>query len=179
MANVEREMAVDWSADAYRVFKEHGVRQVAYVPDSGLAGLIELCRQDATLCAVPLTREEEGVGLLAGAWLGGDKGVLMMQSSGVGNLLNGLGSLNRACRFPLLMLITMRGEWGEANPWQVPMGQAAGALLAELGAVVHRVDHAEKVGETLAAGLQLAYESDMAVAVALTQRLLGAKEFKG
>ncbi len=60
--------------------------------------------------------------MLAGAWLGGVRGVLLMQSSGVGNCVN-LLSLVQECRFPLLMIVTMRGEWGETNPWQVPMGR--------------------------------------------------------
>lgn len=61
-----------------------------------------------------LTTEEEGIGILAGAWLGGERGVLLMQSSGVGNCINTL-SLSKVCGFPLLIIVTMRGEWGELN----------------------------------------------------------------
>ena len=68
--------------------------------------------------------QEEGIGLLAGAWLGGERGALLMQSSGVGNCINAIASIARACEFPLVLLITMRGEQGEGNPWQVPMGRA-------------------------------------------------------
>src|SRR5258705_2995071 len=80
--------------------------------------------------AVPLTTEEEGVALLAGAWAGGQRGVLLMQSSGVGNCVN-MFSLTQIFRFPFLTLVTMRGEWGEFNPWQVPMGTstAGGVVL--------------------------------------------------
>jgi hypothetical protein len=73
-----------------------------------------------------LTTEEEGIALAAGAWLGGQRAVLLMQSSGVGNCINML-SLPVNCRMPFLTLVTMRGEWGEFNPWQVPMGTATPA----------------------------------------------------
>src|SRR5258707_4526015 len=113
----------DWPAEIHRELAAAGVRIVGYVPDAGHKRLIELCRADKRMRAVVLTTEEEGIGLVAGAWLGGEKSVLLMQSSGVGNLVNVLGMI-KGCRFPLVMIITMRGEQGEVNPWQVPMGQA-------------------------------------------------------
>ena len=115
--------ASDWPEAIHRTLGELSVRQVAYVPDAGHARLIELCQADPALRAVVLTTEEEGVALAAGAWLGGQRAVLLMQSSGVGNCVNML-ALNQVGRFPLLALVTMRGEWGEQNPWQLPMGQS-------------------------------------------------------
>ena len=117
----------DWPAELYRVLKQAQIRQVSYVPDAGHARLIQMFTEDAGVRAVPLTTEEEGVALAAGAWLGGQRAVLLMQSSGVGNCINML-SLSGTARFPLLMLVTMRGEWGEFNPWQVPMGRSDPAL---------------------------------------------------
>src|SRR5262245_64905188 len=114
--------SITWSDEIFQVLKSSGIRQVGYVPDSGHARLIELVRADKSMRAVPLTSEEEGVALAAGAWLGGDKSVLLMQSSGAGNCINMLGMLNE-CRIPLLTLVTMRGQWGELNAWQVPMSQ--------------------------------------------------------
>src|SRR3984893_1845901 len=111
----------DWREAIFAALKAAGIRQVGYVPDAGHARLIELCRAEPTIRAVPLTSEEEGVALAAGAWLGGQRAALLMQSSGVGNCINML-SLTKNCRFPLVMLVTMRGEWAEFNPWQVPMG---------------------------------------------------------
>lgn len=111
-----------WPDDIYSILKAAEVRQVAFVPDAGHARLINLCLADRDIQSVALTTEEEGVALLAGAWLGGQQGVLLMQSSGVGNCINML-SLVQECRVPLLMLVTMRGDWGEVSPWQVPMGQ--------------------------------------------------------
>jgi sulfopyruvate decarboxylase TPP-binding subunit len=78
--------------------------------------LIKLFHSDPEMRSVSLTTEEEGVAMLAGAWLGGQRGVLLLQSSGVGNCINML-ALNQECRIPLLALVTMRGDWGEYNPW--------------------------------------------------------------
>ena len=134
-------------ADAVgRALAELGVRQVAYVPDAGHGRLIELCQADPVLRAVVLTTEEEGVALAAGAWLGGERAVLLMQSSGVGNCVNML-ALPRVCRLPLLALVTMRGEWGELNPWQLPMGQSTAEALKLAGVIVQRLDVPESAGE--------------------------------
>jgi sulfopyruvate decarboxylase alpha subunit len=167
----------DWPDQIYRVFGEIGIRQVAYVPDAGHTRLIELCHADPALNTISLTTEEEGIAMLAGAWLGGARGVLLMQSSGVGNCVNML-SLVQECRFPLLMAVTMRGEWGETNPWQVPMGQSTPAVLERAGVIVYRVDDAAQAAATLAAGAQLAFTTNRAVAVLLGQRLIGAKQFE-
>jgi sulfopyruvate decarboxylase TPP-binding subunit len=125
---------------------------------------------------VVLTTEEEGVALAAGAWLGGQRAVLLMQSSGVGNCVNML-ALNQVCRLPLLVLVTMRGEWGEFNPWQLPMGQSVARVLKLAGAVVERLDKAEMAGETVAAAGRIAFEGQLPVAVLIGQRLIGAKSF--
>src|SRR5258706_11362113 len=130
-----------WPEALHRTLKEAGVRQVSYVPDAGHKRLIELCRADKRMAAVPLTTEEEGIGLAAGAWLGGERSALLMQSSGVGNCINAL-SLASSCGLPLLMLITMRGEAGDGNPWQVPMGQATPEGLRLAGGRTPRPGHA-------------------------------------
>src|SRR6476646_4689728 len=124
-----------WPEAIHRELAAAKIRQVGYVPDAGHKRLIELCLADRSMRAVVLSTEEEGIGLLAGAWLGGERGALLLQSSGVGNCINQLGTV-RECRFPLLMLITMRGQKGEFNPWQVPMGQATPTVLEAMGVVV-------------------------------------------
>jgi sulfopyruvate decarboxylase alpha subunit len=168
---------IDWPGEIHRVLKEAGVRQVAYVPDAGHKRLIELCQHDAEIEDVVLTTEEEGVALAAGAWLGGERACLLMQSSGVGNCINML-SLMENCGFPLLMLVTMRGEYGEFNPWQVPMGRATQTCLEAMGASVLRASEPAQVAETVAAAARLAFSSYRAVAVLLAQQLIGAKAFK-
>ena len=167
----------DWPAEIFEILKAVGVRQVAVVPDGGHSSLIAKCEADNDLETVTLTTEEEGVALLAGAWLGGVRGVLLLQSSGVGNCINML-SLPVTCRMPLLMLITMRGDWGEFNPWQVPMGQGTQPSLEAMGVLVKRVDEPHLVGSTVQGAADLAFNTWRPVAVLIGQRVIGAKNFK-
>jgi len=166
----------DWRDGVFAALKAAEIRQVGYVPDAGHARLIELCRDDPEIRAVALTSEEEGVALLAGARLGGQRGALLMQSSGVGNCINML-SMTKTCRFPLTMLVTMRGEWAEFNPWQVPMGSRTQAALELCDVLVYRVQRPEEAAETVAAALDIAFNGDLATAVLLSQRLIGAKRW--
>ena len=137
-----------WPLSLFSLLKEHRIRQIALVPDAGHAPLIRLCEADPDMKMVRLTTEEEGVALLGGAWLGGDRGVLLMQSSGVGNCINML-SLSSMCQFPLVMIITMRGDHGEFNPAQIPMGQATQAVLEAMDVIVKRADSADQVIDTV------------------------------
>jgi sulfopyruvate decarboxylase alpha subunit len=144
------------------------------VPDAGHAALIQLFGEDPQVRCVPLTTEEEGVALAAGAWLGGQRAVLLLQSSGVGNCINML-SLSAIGRFPLLMLVTMRGEWSEFNPWQMPMSRGTQPALEAMGVRVLRADSADDVAEIVASAADLAFDADQRVAVLLSQRMLGRK----
>ena len=166
-----------WPGEIFRALLDLGVRQVAYVPDAGHSQLLDLCTGEASMTMVPLTTEEEGMALLAGAWLGGQRGVLLMQSSGVGNCLNML-SLVRTCRFPLLVLVTMRGEEGEANPWQMPMGRITGDLLRLQDVFVHAVDDPGGLGEVVGAAGEAAFAGPCAAAVLIAQSLVGVKSFE-
>lgn len=165
-----------WPDEIYGILKSWDVRQVGYVPDAGHKRLIELCHSDPGMTSTVLTTEEEGIGLLAGADLGGRRGVLLMQSSGVGNCVNGF-SLLSLCGFPFLTLITMRGEWGEVNAWQMPMGQATPKVLAEMGFMALRAERPGEVAESVESAAALAFEGGQRVAVLLSQRLIGAKKF--
>jgi sulfopyruvate decarboxylase alpha subunit len=167
----------DWPLEVFDALRRAGVGVVGYVPDAGHKRLIELCHADPALRTVPLTTEEEGIGLAAGAWLGGARGALLMQSSGVGNCVNTL-AMTRECRLPLVMVVTMRGEHGEYNPWQVPMGQATPAVLAAMGVVVERAERAEEVAPAVDAAARLAFGSYAAVAVLIAQRVIGIKSFQ-
>jgi sulfopyruvate decarboxylase alpha subunit len=138
----------EWAEGVYELFKAHHVELISFVPDSGHKHLIAYCQSDPALRAVALTTEEEGIALAAGAFLGGKRSAILMQSSGVGNCINML-SLPRVCNMPLLALVTMRGEWGEFNPWQVPMGQGTPMVLEASGVIVYRVDSAEELPRVL------------------------------
>jgi len=165
-----------WQPAVYAALKAARITQLAYVPDAGHAHLIEQAHADPDMEAVVLTTEEEGIAMAAGAWLGGQRAVLLMQSSGVGNCINML-SLPLNCRMPFFTLVTMRGEWGEFNPWQVPMGSATPAVLGAAGVHCRRVDAPEDAAEVVAYSASLAFDSAVPVAVLFSQRLIGAKVF--
>ena len=166
-----------WQDQVYDLLRRHDVTQFAYVPDAGHRILIDRSLADPAVHSVALTTEEEGVALLAGADLGGARGVLLMQSSGVGNCINMLGTADE-CRVPLLMLVTMRGQWGEFNPWQVPMAQGTAPSLSGMGVIVRAVDDPHDVAATVEAAARLAFNTSRAVAVLIGQRVIGAKAFR-
>src|SRR5690349_19612065 len=166
----------DWPLDIHNALKAAEVAQVCYVPDAGHSRLINLAHEDNAIKTTVLTTEEEGVALCAGAWLGGDRTVLLMQSSGVGNCINML-SLLASCRFPFLTLVTMRGEWAEFNPWQIPMGKATAQAFEIMGVTVFRLERPENAEEVVSAACALAFESDQAIAILISQRMLGRKKW--
>jgi len=170
------QIETSWPDAIYRQFQRVGVRQVGYVPDAGHSRLIALCRDDPNIADVVLTTEEEGVGLVAGAALGGQRAALLMQSSGVGNCIN-MFSLLRNCGFGCVVLVTMRGEFGEFNPWQVPMGAITEDVLRLSGFLVYRIEHAEDVDEIVGAGCDMAFDGNLQVAFLLSQRLIGRKQW--
>src|SRR3982074_3206006 len=144
------EAMASWPEDIFAILQRFDVRQVPYVPDAGHSLLIERVLGASSMRAVPLTTEEKGAGLLAGAWIGGQRGVLLMQSRGVGNCVNML-SLTQILRFPFLTLVTMRGEWGEFNPWQVPMGSTTAGVFELCGVRVLRATAAGEVRDVVEA----------------------------
>ena len=166
-----------WSAQVFKTLKDADIAQVSYVPDAGHADLISTCLADDHLKTTRLTTEEEGVALALGAWLGGERSVLLMQSSGVGNCINML-SVIQETRSPLLMLVTMRGEWGEFNPWQIPMGQGTAKALEDAGVIVYHVDEAGDLTETVYAASQIAFNAYRPAAVLIGQRVVGFKDWR-
>jgi sulfopyruvate decarboxylase alpha subunit len=165
-----------WPDAIFAQFQRAGIRQVGYVPDAGHSRLIELCVKDPDIHDVVLTTEEEGVGLVAGAALGGQRAALLMQSSGVGNCINAF-SLLKNCGFSCLVLITMRGEFAEFNPWQVPMGSITEESLKLCGFLTYRVEDAADVDDVVGAGCDMAFAGNHPVAIILSQRLIGRKEW--
>ncbi len=168
------EPPLSWPTEVHAVLRQAGIQQAFYVPDAGLSRLIELLHADPAVAATVLTTEQEGVAMAAGAWLGGQRAVLLMQSSGVGNCVNML-SLMASCRFPLLAVVTMRGEWAEFNPWQVAMGAGTPPVLAAMGVTVLRAEQAAEAAPAVEAAAAAAFDGDGAVAVLLSQRMLGRK----
>ena len=169
--------AETWPDAVFDILKRNAIKQVAVVPDAGHSHLIKRCEADPDMTLVRLTTEEEGIALLGGAWLGGQRGVLLMQSSGVGNCINML-SLPNTYQFPLLMLVTMRGDWGEFNPMQVHMGAATQASLESMNVFIRRADRADDVAETVEATLKIAFNTVRSAATLIGQRVIGAKDFR-
>jgi sulfopyruvate decarboxylase alpha subunit len=170
------QIETSWPDAIYAHFRRIGVRQVGYVPDAGHSRLITLCQADPAIADVVLTTEEEGVGLVAGAALGGQRAALLMQSSGVGNCIN-MFSLLRNCGFGCVVVVTIRGEFGEFNPWQVPMGAITEDVLRLAGFLTYRIESAEAVDENVGAGCDMAFDGNLQVAILLSQRLIGRKQW--
>jgi sulfopyruvate decarboxylase alpha subunit len=171
-ANARGDSHLAWPVRIHEHFKRVGVRQVGYVPDTGHSRLIALCQADPEIADVVLTSEAEGAGLVAGAALGGQRAALLMQSSGVGNCIN-MFSLLSNCGFPCLILVTMRGEFADFNPWQVPMGSITEQVLKLCGFLTYRVEQAEDVDPVVGSGCDMAFSGNLRIAILLAQRLVG------
>jgi len=173
MDNLEK---LSWQEQVFYEFKKEGVKQISFVPDAGHKKLIELAMSDPEIESVALTTEEEGVALSCGAWLGGEKSVLLMQSSGVGNCVN-MFSILKSCDFPFFTIVTMRGEFEEFNSWQRPMGLATQPVLQLMGFEVFRVDLPEQVMPKIKYVLGTLFVKNRKVAILLSQKFIGRKKW--
>ncbi len=168
-----------WVEPTHRALVEAGVTVIGYVPDGGVSHLIVRLDADDRITTVRLTTEEEGVALATGAYLGGRRAALLMQSSGVGNCTN-MFSLLKTCEVPALMLVTMRGQDGESNPWQRPMGQAAGATMALMGVDVRSVGASDGVAPAVTRACHDTFDvGGSSCAVLVEQKVIGVKRFSG
>lgn len=170
------ELEHDWSSDVFAAMTARDISTVCTIPDGGLTRLLNLVKAAPAIRLVTLTTEEEGIGVATGVWLGGKRAMVAMQSSGVGNCINAVG-YPLTLRSPLLLLVTMRGQWGEFNPWQMPMGQGTQTVLETMGVKCFPVDSAAQVGETFAAAADMAFNGRQSTAVLVSQRIIGAKGF--
>lgn len=168
--------AAHWSEDVFREMKARDIDTVCTIPDGGLIQLLQKVEADPAMRLVTLSTEEEGIGIVTGLWAGGKRSMIAMQSSGVGNCINALG-FPASYRAPCLMLVTMRGQWGEFNPWQVSMGQAVRPALEAVGVQCFPVDKVDEIAETFAAAADMAFNSSLSAAVLVSQRVIGAKGF--
>src|SRR5262245_60766363 len=165
-----------WSKHVADILRRNAIGTFATVPDYIVSHVLEHLWVDPECRVVTVTREEEGVGLLSGAWLAGRRGALLMQNSGLGNCVNTLASLCVASQIPMVLVISHRGDLGEFNPAQVPMGQATGAILDALGIrriMPGSVAELEAQGDGL---IKLAYTRSLPVAIVLPADLTGGKQ---
>lgn len=165
-----------WTDAAIDGLKRTDVELVAHLPDTKLAPLIEAAEADDDLRTVLVSREEEAVGVLVGAWLGGTRGALLCQSSGLANTFNALGSLAVPARIPFLGIVTRRGDLGEFNLAQVPAGYNMDALLDDVGVRNHAVEDPDAVGDKVRMAAQTAFATETPYVVLLESTVTGYKE---
>ena len=166
---------MSWSRTVFDCLRANELQTVVHVPDTVLTELIRMSEGDPYFDVLSPTREEEGVGMICGAYLGGRRGVLMMQNSGLGNAANALASLAMPYQVPFLMLVSQRGELGEFNVAQVGMGQAVRPLLDGLGIQHYTVDREDELGPVLQGACKTAFSTDRPIAVILSTLLTGGK----
>lgn len=170
---------MNWQTQIAQVLKENGIEMVAQVPDEVTGGLLEVLEADpAVFTVLSVTREEEGVGVLAGAYLGGKRGALVFQISGLGNALNALASLAVAAQIPMLLIISERGRLGEINPVQVPLGRATPQILESVGIQAFWISAEDEAAETADGAAKLAFSTSTPVALVLTPALTGGKHWR-
>lgn len=164
-----------WAKHMADVLRRNGIRTFATVPDYIVGQVLDELTSDPECRVITVTREEEGVGVLSGAFMGGKRGALIMQNSGLGNCINALASLNVASQIPIVLVISHRGDLGEFNPAQVPMGQATEAILESLDI---RYVRPSSVGELETQGdglIKLGYTRMLPVVFLLPPELTGGK----
>jgi sulfopyruvate decarboxylase alpha subunit len=166
---------MSWEERLLGVFKANDVRLIVNVPDGVLAGLLRQLGADEAFQLVAPAREEEGIGMVCGAYLGGQRGAMLMQNSGLGNALNAVASLAVPCGIPFVMVLSQRGELGEFNPSQVPMSQVVRPALDALGVPFHTLEHDEDVERVAQGAIKLAFSTERPVALILSSLLTGAR----
>lgn len=164
-----------WSEVVVECLKANNIKTVVHVPDTILTDVIKMTEADPFFDVLSPTREEEGVGIITGAYLGGNFGVMMMQNSGLGNCANILGSLCQPYQIPFLMLISQRGELGEFNTVQVGMGQALRGTLDSLDVPHFSMERDDEVPKIMNGAAKLAFLTDRPVAVIISPLLTGGK----
>ena len=162
-----------WARAVVGALKGSGVRYVTHVPDTPLGHLLRLMEPDPHFDVTPATREEEAVGIAAGVAFGGGRPAVMMQTSGLGNALNGLASLAVPYQVPMLLIISQRGEAGEWNSVQVPGGRLVRPALDALGIQHFTLEAEPAVDPTVRAAAGLAFGARFPAALILSKLLTG------
>ncbi len=163
-----------WTGGFLDLLIENGVEFFPYVPDEAIWRFLQLAKADERTSTVLLTTEEEGVSICAGLDLVGRRSALVMQSSGLGNCVNFL-SITQSARSPVLMILGMRGEYGESNPWQYPMGQAVLPVLNAVGVIPYVISNDDDIPLATNAAANAVFKGRRSAAIILSQKFLGAK----
>ena len=162
-----------WHQHLADALRRNDIRTFVTVPDFVVSQVLEHLWPDESCRVVTVTREEEGVGVLSGAFMAGKRGALLMQNSGLGNCVNGLASLNQAAQIPIVMIISHRGDIGEFNVAQVGMGQATEPVLEALSVRYIKPHSVEELEAEVDGLIKLAYTRNLPVAIVLPNDLTG------
>jgi len=169
---------LEWPRKIVSALKANDICSISFVPDAVIDRILKEAQKDPYFHFTTLAREEEGIGIITGEYLGGRYGVLMMQSAGLGNCVNALASLAIPYQIPFIMLISQRGELGEFNACHVVMGKALRRILEALGIQHYTVNREDELGTILNGAIKTAYTCDQPVAVILSTALVGWKDEK-
>ncbi|SRR5712692_7727654 len=169
---IEPVPAPQWAAGVCEGLQAAGTRHVVHVPDNPTSHVLRVLRERfPAIRTTTATREEEAFGVAAGLYLGGARPAVMLQSSGLGNALNALTSLLIPYRIPVLMLISMRGEQGEWNPAQMPMGRALRPMLDAIGVAHTTLDAPERAAQAVESAARSAFDARLPAACLLPRRI--------
>lgn len=168
--------ASPWQVAIFEALKANRLDTFVHVPDLVLADLIGLAEHDAATTVYAPAKEEEGIGIACGAFLGGRQAVVVMQNSGMGNVVNALASMALPAQIPFLILISQRGELNEFNAAQVGMAQVLRPMLDALGVPHFTLERMDEIGPTLDGATALAFSTERPVAIILSPLLTGGKK---
>lgn len=169
---------MEWPRKIVSLLKANDIESISFVPDTVIGRILKAAQKDPKFRITTLAREEEGIGIITGEYMGGRRGVLMMQGAGLGNCVNALASLAIPYQIPFLMLISQRGELGEFNACHVVMGKALRGILESLGIQHYTINRDDELETVLGGAIKTAYTSEQPVAVILTTALVGWKDEK-
>lgn len=165
-----------WEQHIVTALRENDIGVVSYLPDGALAGLIDAVEADDDFTTIRLAREEEGVGVVSGAWLGHERAALLCQTSGLATTINALASLSKPARIPFIGIVSRRGDLGEFNLAQVPFGYHVGGILDEIGIRHTKLDEHHDVAHRVDLAIKTAFSTEEPYIVLLESTLTGAKD---
>ena len=160
------------SLAVYKGIKDAGVKFISALPETWLLYLLQLADDDPAITLVEVAKEEEAIGVAAGAWFAGQPNLLLMQNHGFLSSINGIVSLAMSYRIPLVMLIALRGHWGEPYPWHTQGGIHTEPVLRSLGIPFEYARDPDKVGRQIKEAVIFSESSLSPVALLLTRELM-------
>ncbi len=175
MEVVEARPVPVWHAVVYEALKQSGVRLAVNVPDNVLSPLLRRLDDDPDIVTFSATREEEAVGIVSGAWLGGLLGVALMQTSGFATLPNALASLVAPYQIPLVMVVSERGTLGEFNPGQAIVCRTMRPILDSIGIEHHTITRLDEAEFIVTRSVRQAVATQAPTALILSPLLTGGK----